>query len=289
MKDGILKNLIKSICTLIPDKPFLKIKFRYCTGRRLNLSYPKTFNEKLQWLKLFDRRPEYTTYVDKYAVREHIAETIGEDYLIPVLGVYNNVDDIDWAALPSQFVLKCTHGSGCNIICDDKTRLDIEASKTKLRKWMKTNYFWHGREWPYKNVKPRILCEEFLFDNTDGELKDYRFFCFNGEPRFVAVDFSITDKSKTRRNLYDLSWRLMDEEISYPKELSDTVQKPKRLNEMVDLSRTLAEDFPHVRIDFYYVNDKIYFGEITFYHQAGYGRFRPQEFDELLGSWIDLP
>ena len=152
-----VKGIINRASILLPDKLFLKKKFRYHTGKKLNLKNPKTFNEKLQWLKLHDRRPEYVTYVDKYAVKDYIKDTIGEEYLIPLIGVYNSVDDINWSQLPNQFVLKCTHGSSSNIICTDKRKLNIKDAKSKLKKWMNKNWFWYGREWPYKNVKPRII------------------------------------------------------------------------------------------------------------------------------------
>ena len=160
----MIKNIWQKIAPSIPDIPFLKLQYRYHLGQKLNLKNPKTFNEKIQWLKLYDKKPEYTTYVDKYAVREHIKEIIGEEYLIPLIGVYDSVDDIDWDRLPNKFVLKCTHGSSCNIICEDKSELDIETANRKLTKWMNRNWYWYGREWPYKNMKPRILCEEYLVE-----------------------------------------------------------------------------------------------------------------------------
>lgn len=272
-----------------PDYKYLKIKFKLRIGKKLDLENPQTFNEKLQWLKLYDRNPLYTQMVDKYEARKYISKTIGEEYLIPLIGVWSKFDEIDFTKLPDQFVLKCNHDSGGLIICRDKSKLDIEEAKKKINKCLKKNFYYLGREWPYKNIKPRIVCERFLSDDNIQELKDYRFFCFNGEPRLIAIDFSITDKSKTRRNLYDLEWNLIEGEISYPKELSKKVEKPKKLNEMIKLSRILAKDIPHVRIDFYYINEKIYFGEITFFHQSGLGKFQPEEFDDLLGGWIKLP
>ena len=294
-------NLIKNPKRIIPvlanrgflnwlsDETILKIQFKDRMGKKLSIEKPKTFNEKLQWLKLYDRNPLYTNLVDKYAVRKYIAETIGEEYLIPLIGVWDKFEDIDFSKLPNQFVLKCNHDSGGVVICTDKSKLDIDAVRKKINKSLKRNYYHYGREWPYKNVKPRIICEKYMIDKLGTELKDYRFFCFNGEPAFIVVDFNITDKSKTRRNLYDLDWKLMNAEISYPRELSKIVQKPSKLNEMINLSKILSKDIPHVRVDFYYMNEKIYFGEMTFYHQSGYGKFHPKEFGELLGSWIELP
>lgn len=284
-----LKKIINGLSCLLPDKLYLKMKFRYMMGESLNFKNPQTFNQKLQWLKLYNRNPLYTKLVDKYEVRKYIVETIGEEYLIPLIGVYDNIDEIDWSKLPNQFVLKCTHGSGANIICKDKSKLDIQKAEKRLKKWMRRNWYWYGREWPYKNVKPRIICEKFLQEADGEQIKDYRVFCFDGEPKFIAVDFDITNKKNTRRNLYDLDWNLLDYGISYPRELSIKVERPKRIDEMIKISKILAKDIPHVRIDFYCLDTKIYFGEMTFYHQAGYGRVYPKEFEREMGEWIKLP
>lgn len=287
--NNTIKKIMKKTSILLPDKVFLETKFKYNFNERLNLKNPQTFNEKIQWLKLYNRNPKYTKYVDKYLVRKYIAETIGEEYLIPLLGVYDNVEEINWDLLPNEFVLKCTHGSGCNIICTDKNKLNIKTTQKQLKKWMRTNWFWYGREWPYKNLKPRIICEKLLVDEKGEEIKDYRFFCFDGEPSFVAIDFSINDKSKTRRNLYDLDWNLMEDSISYPRELIKVIERPEKLNEMIKLSGKLAEDIPHVRVDYYYIDNKIYFGEMTLYHQAGFAKFQSHEFNKKLGTMIKLP
>lgn len=282
-----VKQIYNKYC--VSDISFIKKRFREVFNREINLENPQTFNEKLQWLKLYDRNPLYTNLVDKYKVRRYISKTIGEEYLIPLIGVWDKFEEIDFLKLPNKFVLKCTHDSGGLVICRDKNKLDIEEARKKINKSLKRNFYYHAREWPYKNVKPRIICEKLLHDEIDEELKDYRFFCFNGEPRFVAIDFSITDKSKTRRNLYDLEWNLMDGGISYPRELSKTVKKPNKLNEMINLSKILSKGIPHVRVDFYYINENIYFGEMTFYHQSGFGKFQQEEFAQLLGTWIELP
>jgi hypothetical protein len=285
----VLKNIFNKISIFLPDKIFLKIKFRYHFGYRLDLNNPKSYNEKLQWLKIYNRNPLYTKLVDKYEVRKYIAETIGEEYLIPLIGVYDNVEEIDWPKLPKQFVLKCTHGSGANIICKDKDKLNIQKAKKQLKKWMRRNWYWYGREWPYKNVKPRIICEKFLQEADGEQIKDYRIFCFNGVPKFITVDFDIINKKNTRRNLYDLDWNLLDYGISYPRELSIKVERPKRIDEMIKISKILAKDKPHVRVDFYCLDTKIYFGEMTFYHQSGYGKVYPESFGRKIGDWIKLP
>jgi hypothetical protein len=278
--------MLRTVLKILPDEVMIKRQYWYHFGRKLDLSEPRSFNEKLQWIKLYDRKPEYTSYVDKYAVRKHIAKTIGEEYLIPLLGVYDRVEDIDWGALPNQFVLKCTHGSGFNIICADKTKLDIEASKRKLRKWMKQNLFWYGREWAYKNVKPRIVCEKFMVDESGKELKDYKIFCFGGEPKLIEVDYNRFINHK--QSLYDTQWNYIHASMHYHSDPKIQIRKPEKLEEMLKLARILAKEFYQLRVDLYYVNGRIYFGEMTLYDTSGYARFQPEEFGELLGSWIQL-
>ena len=271
------------------DETYLKIAYWCKMGKKLNLQNPVTFNEKLQWLKLNNQNPEYTNVVDKYEVRNYIEKKIGKEYLNPLFGVWDNIDNINFDKLPNQFVLKCTHDSGGLVICKDKTELDICKTKKKIKKSLKYNYYWGQREWIYKNIKPKIICEKFLVQNDGDELRDYRFFCFNGEPKFITVDFSIIDKKKTRRNLYDLHWNLMDAEISYPKETNIRVDKPKKLEEMIELSKKLSTGFPHTRVDFYYIDNRIIFGEITFFHQSGMGKISPEEFDKTIGGWLEIP
>lgn len=277
----------KRLLNWIPDALYLKIIYRAETGKRLDLKHPKTYNEKLQWLKLYDRRPEYTMMVDKYEVRKYVAEKIGEEYLIPLIGVYDSVDEIPWEELPDKFVLKCTHGSGSNIICLDKKRLDVEEAKKKLGKWMKKNWYWFGREWAYKNVRPRIICENFMVDESGKELKDYKIFCFDGEPKLIQVDFDRFRDHK--RNIYDLDWNLVDLTIKYPRDPNKTIARPDKLDEMLDVARKLSAGIPHVRVDLYSIGDKIYFGELTFTHGSGYEPFYPESYNELFGSWLKLP
>ncbi|WP_258831557.1 ATP-grasp fold amidoligase family protein [Peribacillus frigoritolerans] len=288
-KIAVFYILNSKISRLIPDAYFLKIPYKIRTGKKLDLKNPVSFNEKIQWLKINNRNPKYTNMVDKYEVRKYISNTIGEEYLNPLLGVWDKFEDINFEALPNQFVLKCTHDSGRLLICKDKSKFNLAEAKKKINNSLKQNYYYSGREWPYKNVKPRIICEKYMEQDDGDELRDYRFFCFNGEPKFIAVDFSITNKKKTRRNLYDLNWNLMDGEISYPKELSLRVEKPDKLDLMIALSRKVSKDIPHARVDFYYINQKIIFGEITFFHQSGMGKIRPIEFEEQMGNWLKLP
>lgn len=272
----------------ISDTNYVKWRYRIQHNQSLDLENPKTFNEKLQWLKLNYHNPEYVPLVDKIQVREHISNLVGDEYLIPLIGVWENANDIDWDLMPDKFVLKCSHDSGSVIVCTDKSTFDKKAAITTLNKALGRNYYYAGREWPYKFVKPKVMAEKFLETSEKDELRDYRFFCFEGEPKFISVDTNINNKSKTRRNLYDLNWNLLDAEITYKKDLNNSLDKPNKLDEMIEISKKLSESLPHVRIDLYNIDDEIYFGEYTFYHQSGLGIIRPNEFDLKLGSWINL-
>lgn len=284
-----MKKLINRTSFFCPDKLFLKMKFRYHIGKKLNLKNPESFNEKLQWLKLYDRKPEYSIYVDKYAVRAYIAEILGEEYLIPLLGVYDNVKEIDWASLPDKFVLKCTHGSGSNIICPDKNKLDIEEAKKKLQKWMNKNWYWYGREWPYKNLKPRIICEKYLIDESGKELKDYKLMCFNGEVKCIFVCTNRNSSTGVNIDIYDVNWNLMPFGRYNHPGTGVKISKPKNLDNMVKYAEKLSKNIPFIRVDYYEANGHLYFGELTFYPASGFGKFTPESYDYLLGSWIKLP
>lgn len=273
----------------ISDESYIKWRYKVEFDRNLNLKNPTTFNEKLHWLKLYDRNPLYPTLVDKLEVRNYISKTIGEDHLIPLLGVWEKAEDIKWDDLPEKFVLKCTHDSGSVIVCDDKSKNNRKETIKKLNRALKLNYYYAGREWAYVNIQPRIIAEKYLNQGDHLELRDYRCFCFNGEPHFFSVDLSINDKSKTRRNLYDLNWNLIDAEITYPNETELKVEKPSSLNLMTELSRKLSRELPFSRVDFYFVDNQVYFGEITLYHQNGLGHIRPESFDKYLGELIKLP
>jgi hypothetical protein len=269
----------------IPDKLYLKIIYRARMGEKLNINNPKTYNEKLQWLKLHDRKPEYIQMVDKYEVREYIRKTIGEEHLIPLIGIYNNFNEIDFSILPNQFVLKCTHDSGGKIICKDKSKLSIKATKRQINKDLKKNYYYSGREWPYKYIKPRIICEKYMVDESGVELKDYKFFCFGGEPNvlFVASD----RENDIRYDYYDIDFN--HQPFTQQDKNSDKkIEKPLGFDKMIELSRILSKNIPHVRVDFYDVHGTVYFGELTFYNESGFGKFEPEIYDAILGSWIQL-
>lgn len=282
----ILSKINKSwLLRLIPDKLYLKIKYRIKFNKKLNLKNPSTYNEKLQWLKLYDRRPEYIKMVDKFEVRKIIKEKVGEEYLIPLIGVYNKFEDINFEELPDQFVIKTTHDCGGIIICKDKSKLDINAAKKKINKHLKTNYYYMHREWPYKNIFPRIIIEEYIVDESAVELKDYKFFCFHGEPKmlFVATNRGID----TRFNFYDLNFKKIDLEQHY-KNSNKIIEKPKNFDKMIEIARKLSEGFPHIRVDLYNINGKILFGELTLYHFSGFEKFNPEEYDRILGKEIKI-
>jgi hypothetical protein len=270
----------------IPDKVYLKWIYYIETGQKLNLVNPTTFNEKLQWLKLYDHNPLYTILADKYAVREYISQIIGETHLIPLLGVYNDVDEIPWNDLPEQFVLKCNHGSGMNIICKNKNDLDIPKACAQLSKWMTKNAYWGAREWSYKNIVPKVICEKYMVDESGYELKDYKFFSFNGEVELIQVD--IDRFSNHRRNLYNLNWEFIDATIRYPNDNSILIKKPICINEMIECAKRLSLGIPHVRVDFYSIFNNFYFGELTFYHGGGFERFSPNTLNKVMGDKIEL-
>ena len=272
------------------DEQFLKRMYRTYFGKSLDLKNPRTFNEKLQWLKLYDRKPLYTQMVDKYAVRRYIEEQIGGEYLIPLVGgPWNSFDEIDFDALPEQFVLKCTHDSGGLVICRDKHRLDREAARRKIERSLRRNYYVSSREWPYKDVKPRIIAEAYMEDASTSELRDYKFFCFGGEPKmlFVASDRQ-TAGEETKFDFFDMDYNHLDLRNGHPN-AAVPPEKPAQFGLMRELAQKLSQGIPHVRVDLYEVNGRVYFGEMTFYHWSGMVPFDPPEWDERLGSWITLP
>ncbi|WP_276861677.1 ATP-grasp fold amidoligase family protein [Anaerococcus tetradius] len=270
----------------LEDIEFIKLLFKASMGYKLPLENPKTFNEKLQWLKLYDRKPEYTIMVDKYKVRDYISKKIGGDYLIPLIDVWDDPDEIDFNLLPNQFVLKCNHNSGGVFICKNKNNFDIVKVKKELKKELKRDYYLSGREWPYKDVPRKIICEKYMVDESGYELKDYKIFCFNGEPKFIQMDYDRF--SNHRRKFYDSNWNQIDFKFIYDSD-NTNFQIPKNLNKMLELSRILSRDVTFLRTDFYIIKNKIYFGELTFYPESGFGKFTPKNWDGLLGDLINLP
>lgn len=275
---------------VMSDEGFLNLAFRCKMGKKLNLKNPQTFNEKLQWLKLYDRNPLYTTLVDKYDVKKYIADIIGEEYIVPTLGVWDRFDDIDFDKLPEQFVLKCTHDSGGLVICRDKSKLDIAAAKEKIERSLKTNYYLIGREWPYKDVRPRIIAEPFLSEIADEGVPDYKFFCFGGEPRFLYVSRGLEDHATAQISFFDFDGNKLPFKRSDYRNLQ-AFTKPENFEKMIGIAQTLAHKIngSFVRIDLYSLGEKIYFSEITFFPCSGYMPIEPEEWDQKIGSWIELP
>lgn len=271
------------------DSIFLKIRFRACMGYPLNLKNPKTFNEKLQWLKIHDRKPLYTTMVDKYEAKKYVANIIGEEYIIPTIAVYDRVEDIDFDTLPNQFVMKCTHDSGGLVICKDKSELDKGAALKTLNHFLHRRYFWQSREWPYKNVKPRIIVEKYMEDEKTKELRDYKFFCFDGVVKalFIASERQVKNE-ETKFDFFDAEFRHLDIKNGHPN-ASVSIAKPETFKQMKMLAEKLSQNIPHLRVDFYEVNGKVYFGELTFTHWSGFVPFEPKEWDYKFGEWLKLP
>ncbi len=299
---GLLQKAVKYVCesdyrflvnaahgkyNRLSDEEYLKRKYEAVFHKTLNLDNPQTFNEKLQWLKLYDRRPEYTVMVDKYAVKDYVAGMIGEEYIIPLLGVWDQFDDIPFDKLPDQFVLKCTHDCGGIIICRNKKEFRRAEAKKKLERCMKRNYYWYSREWPYKDVTPRIIAEKFMEEEPGADLKDYKIFNFDGKPRLIQVDFDrFTDH---KRNLYTTDWQYLEAAIQFPTDPQKKIRKPERLQEMLKLAGRLSRGIAHVRTDFYIIHDRIYFGELTFYHGSGLEHFTPDLLGKYMGEMIKLP
>ena len=273
----------------VPDSLYLKVLYRVIMGRKLNLRNPKEYNEKLQWLKLNDRKPEYATMVDKYEVRGYIEDLLGDKYLIPCLGIYDSVDDIDIDALPDRFVLKCTHDSGSVEICKDKSSFDIEGARHRLSQAMKRNYYATYREWPYKYVKPRIIAEGYL-EGDGGDLKDYKVMCFNGEAKIIEVHENRFVEGKVHtQTFYDREWNIVPLTQIETVTVDRPGEQPRQLDEILRLSELIAKNMYHARIDWYIEGDKIYFGEITFFDGSGFESFSTPEMERMLGDMINLP
>lgn len=270
------------------DKRYLELLYWYKMKKRLNLDNPQTFNEKLQWLKLYDRNPRYTAMVDKYEVKKYVTEMLGEEYIIPTLGVWDNFDEIDFDSLPDQFVLKCTHDSGGLVIVTDKNKLNRKAAKKKINHCLRRNYFYNTREWPYKNVKPRIIAEQYMIDESGYELKDYKFFVFDGVVRamFIATDRNAS--TETCFDFFDRDFHHLPFTNGHPN-ADHEIKMPDNYKEMIRLAEILGKGIPQVRIDFYSISGRIYFGEVTFFHWGGVQPFVPEKWDYTFGSWIQLP
>ena len=280
----ILRHFLSHFIT--SDKLFVKLEYFSGMKHFPDLRHPKTYNEKLQWLKLNDIHDEYTQLVDKYEAKEYVRNILGDDVIIPTFGVWDKFEDIDFTMLPNQFVLKTTHDSGGVVVVKDKEHMDIETARRKLNKSLRNNYFFEHREYPYKNVKPRIIAEKFMVDESGMELKDYKFFCFNGEVKFL---FIATDRPiDTRFDFFDTDFNHLPFKQGHPW-ANKEINKPDGFEEMKRIAGILSKGFPHVRVDLYDINGKIYFGELTFFHFSGNVPFEPEEWDYKIGRMLRLP
>lgn len=272
----------------IGDKNYLKIKYRLIMGEKLNLNNPTKFNQKLQWLKLYDRNNKYTDLVDKAKVKDVVKKLIGEKYVIKTYGVYKNYDEINFDELPNSFVLKPTHTSGDVFICKNKSEINHEKLKRTINKWLRRNYYYLHREWPYKNIQPRVIAEEYMKNDNDENksLTDYKVMCFNGEPQII---FTCTDRFNggLKVTFFDLNWNKLPFSRHYPSS-KDYIAKPKKLNEMISLSKKMSKNINFVRIDWYEINGQLYFGEYTFYPGSGFEEFLPKIWDEKIGKILKI-
>lgn len=288
--EKVLKRIVmalnrRNFLKFLSDKNYLKLMYRVNFDRKLNLKNPKSFNEKIQWLKLYDRKKEYIKMVDKYLVKEYVSQLIGQKYIIPTIGVWDRFDDIDFSKFPNKFVLKCTHDSGGLSICDDKSNFDFVDAKNKIEKSLKRKYFYFGREWPYKNVKPKILAEEFIKDDEVNDLYDYKVLCFNGTPLYIQVHKN--RRANHTQDFYDDRWNKLDIEQGC-KQSQDFDRKPVVFDEMMHLSKIISKDIPLVRVDWYCANGQLFFGEITFFDASGFTPFIPEKWDYIFGEKINL-
>lgn len=285
----ILIKLLQFLSPLIGDRKYLKMIFPLFNGYKLNLEKPITYNEKLQWLKLNYRKPIMTKMVDKYEAKNIVSQMVGDEYVIKNYGVWDKFDDIDFNTLPNKFVLKTTHDQGGVVICTDKASFDFKKGRKKLTKHLKKNHYYLSREWPYKNVKPRIIAEEYLKDLSSEGLKDYKFYCFNGKVKVLYIASDRQSEQSLKFDFFDENYKYLDITIEGVPHANGMIPKPENFEEMIDFAEKLSKNFPHVRIDLYSINGKIYFGEFTFYSGGGFRTFTPQIWDYKFGEWLNLP
>jgi hypothetical protein len=289
LKNKSLRLRILKFLDFIPDKFMIILQYYIAKGKWLDLESPQRFTEKLQWYKLYYRRSLLTECADKYKVRAYIELKELKEILIPLYGVYDNAEDINFDDLPDSFALKTTNGSHTNILCTEKRFLNIKDSKVKLNKWLKDWAGKVGREWAYYDIKPKIICEKLLESNSENGLDDYKFFCFNGEPYCLYVVIDREADNGLKLGIYDLEFNKLKYRRSDIDPIVRNIKKPKNFKKMIEIAKILSKDFPHVRVDLYNLNQKIYFGELTFYDGSGYKGYISDEFDFILGKQFDLP
>lgn len=269
------------------DRKYIEYVWKHRMNYPLNLDNPQRYNEKLQWIKLYDHRDIYTTMVDKCEAKKYVAPIIGEQYIIPTLAVWDKVEDINTDNLPNQFVLKTTHDSGGVVICHDKTKFDLEKAKKKLERSLQRDFYILAREWPYKNVHRRIIAEQYMEDNETKELRDYKFFCFDGVPKALFIATDRQNREEPYFDFFDMDFNHLDMRHGHPN-APHLPEKPKCFEEMKVLAAKLSKGYPHIRVDLYEVNGKVYFGELTLFHHTGMVNFEPEKWDDIFGSWLDL-
>lgn len=288
----VFLGLLIKYANLFPDKLYLQLRYFFEFGSLLDLKHPKTFNEKIQWLKLYNRRPEYTQMVDKYLVKDYVSKIIGSEYIIPTLHVWNSIEEIEFESLPNKFVLKTTHGGGGNgvFICKDKSNLDKNECLNKIKKGLNVDIYTQMREWPYKNISRRIIAEQFMEDKNNDDLVDYKFFCFSGTPKLCQV---ISDRrTEEKIDFYDMEWNRIPYLVGLNPKVKNSQNNhkiPSTFRDMKEIAEKLSKNIPFVRIDLYEINGKCYFGEITFFPAGGFGIFRPERWNNVIGDWIYLP
>lgn len=292
----MIKDLLRRMSHILPDSVYIGFRYKMKLGKFPHLKKPRTFNEKMQWLKIHDRKELYTRLVDKYEAKKFIEKVMGKEYVIKTLGVWDKFEDIDFDKFPNKFVLKCTHDSGGGIICRDKTNLDMEAAEQKLNKSLADNYYWGEREWPYKNVVPRILAEEYMDDYEEGSenygkgLTDYKFFTFNKVPKMLYVSRGLEDHATAQISFFDLKGHKLPFKRKDYKGIEGNIKMPETMPEMIKIVKRLAEivDAPFLRVDLYEIRGKIYFSEFTFFPCGGMIPFEPEKWDRVLGDWIRI-
>lgn len=283
---SLLSYVMKWRYSYLNDEEYARKRYKLVFGKELDLKNPVSFNEKIQWLKLFNRDEKYTALADKYEVRKFVSNRINSSILNELYGIYSNVDEINIDELPESFVLKATHGSGWNVFCKDKSVFNWGHEKKKLKKWLKTNYYDIGREWCYKNIQRKIICEKYLEPITGNQLYDYKFFCFNGKVQYIQV--TVKEKEKRYICFYNKNWINIKTTTVYPL-YNKEILRPKKLEDMVNIARELSKDIPFVRVDLYLIDCQVIFGEMTFYPSCGFGKFFPDSFDKTLGALLQLP